>query len=60
VCPEEENKALPNCFGHTNWEIFKKALEIKGIVHSKMRISHEVILGVYDILLSDEYNQSYI
>jgi len=37
----------------------------KGIVHPRMEISPwfthtEAILGVYDILLSDEYNQSYI
>ncbi len=36
----------------------------KGIVHSKMKISpwfthHQVILGVFDCLHSDEYNQSY-
>ncbi len=37
----------------------------KGIVHPKMKITSwctypQAILGVYDFLLSDEYNQSYI
>ncbi len=38
--------------------------EIKGIVHSKMKITPfthpQDILGVYDFLLSDEYNRIYI
>ncbi len=39
--------------------------EIKGLVHPKMKIASwfthpQAILGVYDFVLSDEYNQSYI
>ncbi len=38
---------------------------VKGIVHTKMKITPwfthpQAILGVYNCLLSDEYNQSYI
>ncbi len=41
------------------------ALNIKGLVHPKMKISlcfiyPQSILGVYDFLLSDASNQSYI
>jgi len=39
--------------------------KVKGLVHFKMKITPwfthpQAILGVYDFLLSDEYNQSYI
>ncbi len=39
--------------------------KFKGIVHPKMKITvwfthPQAILGVYDFLLSDKYNQSYI
>jgi len=45
-----------------------REIEVKGIVHPKMRKKNKknspwfthLILGVYDILRSDEYNQSYI
>jgi len=33
---------------------------IKGLVHPKIKISPQVILGVYDNLISDEYNHSNI
>ncbi len=38
---------------------------VKGIVHPKMKITPlfthpQAILGVYDVLLSDKYNRSYI
>ncbi len=49
-------------------EINKKYIKIevsqfKGLVHSKMKypvIYPQAILGIYDFLLSDESNQSYI
>jgi len=39
--------------------------QLKGLVHPNMKIAPwfthpQVILGVYDILILDEYNQSYI
>ncbi len=45
--------------------IFENDVDLKGLVHSKMKISPcftrpQGILGVYDFLLSDKSNQSYI
>ncbi len=35
--------------------------KVNGIVHPKMKITHyQAMLGLYDFLLSDEYNLSYI
>ncbi len=33
---------------------------VKGIVHPKMKIHPQAILCVYNFILSDEYNPSYI
>jgi len=45
--------------------LLKKYFLINFLVHFKMKITPwfthpQAILGVYDFLLSDEYNQSYI
>ncbi len=43
-----------------NWRNQKGEL-FKGIAYLKIKLTHYLlILGVYDLLLSDEYNQSYI